>query len=52
MKPHEVIDTLRTSNRDLELIIADLDRGAQFESSDLRRSLKRWKFTAGKAVLP
>lgn len=51
MKPHEVIDTLRTSNRDLELIIADLDRGAQFESSDLRRSLKRWKFTAGKAVL-
>ncbi|MFG0293177.1 MAG: response regulator [Phycisphaerales bacterium JB065] len=51
MKPRQVIDTLRTSGRDLELIISDLERGVQFETADLRRSLKRWKFTAGKAVV-
>lgn len=49
-RPHPV-DTLRTSSRELEMIMNELDRVGANDEGSLRRSLKRWKFTGSKAVV-
>lgn len=45
------VDTLRTSSRELELIMNELDRVGGEEITDLRRALKRWKFNGSKALV-
>lgn len=44
-------DTLRISGRELDLLIADLERESGTAPTNIRRELKRWTFTGGKALM-
>lgn len=44
-------DTLRLSSKDLELLIAELERGSAASPSSIRRELRRWTFSSGRALM-